>query len=79
MVEFEIVVYEGSAQAGATVTPVTQRLALYPRRGYIIVTVERDDGDVARGITCFACGMTSFNGRDIIERYCSACSMFHER
>lgn len=36
----------------------------------------RVDGDT---ITCFDCGRTSYNPKDVREKYCSHCNFFHER
>ena len=30
-------------------------------------------------ITCFRCGMTSYNANDVQKRYCGHCHVFHER
>lgn len=32
----------------------------------------------ARGIMCLVCGMTSWHQRDVQERYCVHCNVFHE-
>lgn len=30
-------------------------------------------------ITCFKCGMTSYNKNDVLEKYCGYCDEFHEK
>ncbi len=29
-------------------------------------------------ISCFLCGMTSFNPTDVAQKYCGACQVFHD-
>lgn len=36
------------------------------------------EGGVCAGIVCGTCGMTSWNPRDVLERYCGKCHVFHE-
>jgi hypothetical protein len=42
--------------------------------GYIVAHV---DGQTDT-ITCLRCGMTSFQPRDIAQKYCGHCHVFHE-
>jgi hypothetical protein len=45
--------------------------------GYDLVTIE-DGARVVLAIRCQQCLRLSFHPKDIRERYCAACSVFHE-
>jgi uncharacterized OB-fold protein len=45
--------------------------------GYDLLAVEQQKRIVI-GIRCHTCGQTSFHPKDINERYCGACHVFHE-
>lgn len=45
--------------------------------GYDLV-VAREGARLVLGIRCHACQRTSFHPKDISERYCGACKVFHE-
>jgi hypothetical protein len=43
-------------------------------RSYVLVV--RPDGRT--GIRCLGCGLTSWNPKDVANRYCGFCHAFHE-
>jgi hypothetical protein len=45
--------------------------------GYDLVMIE-DRGRLAVGIRCHTCQRISFHPTDVRQRYCGACSKFHE-
>jgi ribosomal protein L37E len=45
--------------------------------GYDLVVVE-ERSRLVLGIRCHACDRTSFHPKDVTERYCGACHVFHE-
>lgn len=45
--------------------------------GYDLV-ITRDHERIVLGIRCHVCGRVSYNHKDIAERYCGACHVFHE-
>ncbi len=45
--------------------------------GYDLV-VNVETGRTVLGIRCHTCGRVSYHPKDIAERYCGACHVFHE-
>lgn len=45
--------------------------------GYDLV-ITTETGRVVLGIRCHTCRRVSFHPKDITERYCGACHVFHE-
>ena len=45
--------------------------------GYDLIAKE-ERSRVVLGIRCHTCGRTSFHPKDITERYCGRCHVFHE-
>jgi uncharacterized OB-fold protein len=45
--------------------------------GYDLITVE-ERSRLVLGIHCHSCGRVSFHPKDIDERYCGHCKVFHE-
>lgn len=45
--------------------------------GYDLV-VHRETGRLVIGIRCHTCGRVSYHPKDVDERYCGACHVFHE-
>ncbi len=52
------------------------RVETHLEAGYVLRHAE---GDRPSTITCLACGFTSANGTDVVEKYCARCQVFHER
>ena len=57
----------------ATGTGVAE-MTLQPQRGYLI-----QEGGGPATITCLTCQRTSANPKDVTERYCGHCHVFHDR
>jgi uncharacterized OB-fold protein len=45
--------------------------------GYDLV-VNQETGRLVLGIRCHTCGRTSYHPKDVEERYCGHCHVFHD-